>query len=166
MRLGVIDLGSNTIRLVVYRWDGLHLETLYNIKRQTQSIKYVRNALMSKEGLDSVVLSVKELMVIARAYDVEKLNIFATASLRNIKNSDEAVSYIQNEIDYPLDLLDGNEESLFGFEGMRRTINLPMEGISVDIGGASTEITYFKNNKAVFMGSLPMGSLNLFIQHV
>jgi len=166
MRLGVIDLGSNTIRLVVYRWDGLHLETLYNIKRQTQSIKYVRNALMSKEGLDSVVLSVKELMVIARAYDVEKLNIFATASLRNIKNSDEAVSYIQNEIDYPLDLLDGNEESLFGFEGMRRTINLPMEGLSVDIGGASTEITYFKNNKAVFMGSLPMGSLNLFIQHV
>lgn len=166
MRLGVIDLGSNTIRLVVYCWDGLHLETLYNIKRQTQSIKYVRNALMSKEGLDSVVLSVKELMVIARAYDVEKLNIFATASLRNIKNSDEAVSYIQNEIDYPLDLLDGNEESLFGFDGMRRTINLPMEGISVDIGGASTEITYFKNNKAVFMGSLPMGSLNLFIQHV
>jgi len=166
MRLGVIDLGSNTIRLVVYRWDGLHLETLYNIKRQTQSIKYVKNAMMSKEGLDSVVLSVKELMVIARAYDVEKLNIFATASLRNIKNSDEAVSYIQNEIDFPLDLLDGNEESLFGFEGMRRTINLPMEGISVDIGGASTEITYFKNNKAVFMGSLPMGSLNLFIQHV
>ncbi len=166
MRLGVIDLGSNTIRLVVYRWDGLYLETLYNIKRQTQSIKYVKNAMMSKEGLDSVVLSVKELMVIARAYDVEKLNIFATASLRNIKNSDEAVSYIQNEIDFPLDLLDGNEESLFGFEGMRRTINLPMEGISVDIGGASTEITYFKNNKAVFMGSLPMGSLNLFIQHV
>jgi len=115
MRLGVIDLGSNTILLVIYRWDGLHLKTLNNIKRQTQSIKYVKNALMSKEGLDSVVLSVKELMVIARAYDVEKLNIFATASLRNIKNSDEAVSYIQNEIDYPLDLLDGNKESLFGF---------------------------------------------------
>lgn len=166
MRLGVIDLGSNTIRLVVYRWDGIHLEKLYNIKHQTQNIKFVKNAQMSKEGLDSIVLTLKELMVVARAYDVEKLNIFATASLRNIRNTDEAVAYIQNEIEYPLDLLDGDEESLYGFEGMRRTVNLPMEGISVDIGGASTEITYFKNNKAVFMGSLPMGSLNLFIQHV
>lgn len=166
MRLGVIDLGSNTIRLVVYKWDGAHLERLYNVKHHTQNIKFVKNALMSKDGLDAIVLSVKELMVIARAYDVEKLNIFATASLRNIKNSSDAVSYIQNEIDYPIDLLDGDEESLLGFDGMRRTINLPLEGISVDIGGASTEITYFKNNKAVFMGSLPLGSLNLFIQHV
>ena len=145
MRLGVIDLGSNTIRLVVYKWDGAHLERLYNVKHHTQNIKFVKNALMSKDGLDAIVLSVKELMVIARAYDVEKLNIFATASLRNIKNSSDAVSYIQNEIDYPIDLLDGDEESLLGFDGMRRTINLPLEGISVDIGGASTEITYFKN---------------------
>lgn len=166
MRLGIIDLGSNTIRLVVYRWDGQRLDKVYNIKHHTQNIKFVRNAQMSKEGLDSIVLTVKELMVIARAYDVEKLNIFATASLRNIRNSEEAVAYIQNEIEHPLDLLDGNEESLYGFEGMRRTVDLPMEGLSVDIGGASTEITYFKNNKAIFMGSLPMGSLNLFIQHV
>ncbi len=166
MRLGIIDLGSNTIRLVVYRWDGLRLDKLYNNKHHTQNIKFVKNAHMSKDGLDAIVLTVKELMVIARAYDVEKLNIFATASLRNIKNSEDAVAYIQNEIEHPLDLLDGNEESLYGFEGMRRTVELPMEGISVDIGGASTEITYFKNNKAIFMGSLPMGSLNLFIQHV
>ena len=121
---------------------------------------------MSKEGLDYIVASVKELMVIARAYDVDHLHIFATASLRNIKNSDDAVSYIENEVEHVIDLLNGDEESLFGFEGMRRNVSLPLEGLSVDIGGASTEITYFKNNKAVFMGSLPMGSLNLFIQHV
>ena len=166
MRLGVIDLGSNTIRLVVYQWNGQSLEVLENVKHHTRNIKFVRHAQMSKEGLDFIVASVKELMVIARAYDTDHLHIFATASFRNIKNSDDAVSYIENEIEHVIDLHNGDEESLFGFEGMRRNVSLPLEGLSVDIGGASTEITYFKNNKAVFMGSLPMGSLNLFIQHV
>ena len=147
MRLGVIDLGSNTIRLVVYQWNGHSLDVLENVKHHTRNIKFVRHAQMSKEGLDYIVASVKELMVIARAYDVDHLHIFATASLRNIKNSDDAVSYIENEVEHVIDLLNGDEESLFGFEGMRRNVSLPLEGLSVDIGGASTEITYFKNNK-------------------
>jgi len=166
MRIGVIDLGSNTIRLVVFNWDGKKLEKKHNIKRQAQSVKYVQNAQMSQIGLDQIVTHLKELMVIARAYAIDDLKIFATASLRNIENSNEAKSYIENQIDMKIDILNGNQESLYGFDGMCRILDLPIEGLSVDIGGGSTEITYFKNEKAIHSISIPLGSLNLYLNHV
>jgi exopolyphosphatase/guanosine-5'-triphosphate,3'-diphosphate pyrophosphatase len=166
MRIGVIDLGSNSIRLVIYFWDGKSISKIQDIKHQAQSIKYIENQRLSKTGVDSIVTHLKELMVMARAYGVDELRIFATASLRNIANSVEAKAEIENAIQHPIDVLQGHEESLFGFEGMKKIVSLPLEGLSVDIGGGSTEITYFKNNVPVFSDSIPVGSLNLYLDHV
>lgn len=166
MRLGIIDLGSNTIRLVVYQWDGQILKTLHNIKKTSRNLQFVHDAVMSNEGLDAIVRIVRELMILARGYDVETLDIFATASLRNIKNSVQAKAYIENELKTPIDLLEGDEESLLGFEGLKRQVDLPLEGVSVDIGGGSTELTYFRNGSVIACNSLPVGSLNLSLNHV
>lgn len=166
MRIGVIDLGSNSIRLVVYFWDGVTISQIQDIKHQAQSIKFVEKSQLSKAGIDSIVTHLKELMVMARAYGVDELRIFATASLRNISNSEEAKAEIENCIQHPIDILQGHEESLFGFEGMKKVVSLPLEGLSVDIGGGSTEITYFKNNTPLFSDSIPVGSLNLYLDHV
>jgi exopolyphosphatase/guanosine-5'-triphosphate,3'-diphosphate pyrophosphatase len=121
---------------------------------------------MSQDGIDSIVTHLKELMVMARAYGVDELRIFATASLRNIANSNEAKAEIENKIMFPLEILNGYEESLFGFEGMKKIVRLPLEGISIDIGGGSSEITYFKNETAIFTDSIPIGSLSLYLDHV
>jgi len=166
MKMGIIDLGSNSIRLVVYHWDGQDLKVIHNIKKISKNIQYVHDFVMSKEGLEAILHPLKELMILSRAYDVETLHIFATASLRNIKNSLEAKSYLEQAIAHPIDLLDGKEESLLGFEGLKRVTELPLEGISVDIGGGSTEITYFKHGEVVALGSIPLGSLNLYLNHV
>lgn len=166
MKLGVIDLGSNTIRLVIYNWNGKKLENLYNIKRKAQSIKYVHDGIMDQDGFHVIIDSLKELLMIARVHDTQRLNIFATASLRNIKNTLEAKQAIESAIHHPIEILEGIDESLFGFEGMKRNIDLPLTGISVDIGGGSTEITYFKNKRAVHAISLPIGSLNLYINQI
>ncbi len=166
MRIGVIDLGSNSIRLVIYFWDGKSISKIQDVKHQAQSIKYIENLRLSKTGIDSIVTHLKELMVMARAYGVDDLRIFATASLRNIANSAEAKAEIENAIQHPIDVLQSHEESLFGFEGMKKIVALPLEGLSIDIGGGSTEITYFKNNVPVFSDSIPVGSLNLYLDHV
>jgi len=166
MRIGIIDLGSNSIRLVIYNWNGKKLEKKFNIKKQAQSVKFISNNSLTKEGVDNIVNSLKELMVICRAYGVDDFHIFATASLRNIENSEDAKAQIENRIETPIDILKGDEESIYGFEGMYRMMPLPLEGVSVDIGGGSTEITYFKNGKAIYSNSLPMGSLNMYLNHV
>jgi exopolyphosphatase / guanosine-5'-triphosphate,3'-diphosphate pyrophosphatase len=166
MKLGVIDLGSNTIRLVIYNWNGKKLEKLENVKRKAQSIKYVHQGIMDQDGFNVIIESLKELLMIARIHDTRRINIFATASLRNIKNTQEAKQTIESAIHHPIEILDGVDESLFGFEGMKRTIELPLLGVSVDIGGGSTEITYFKNKQAIQAVSLPIGSLNLYMNQV
>jgi exopolyphosphatase / guanosine-5'-triphosphate,3'-diphosphate pyrophosphatase len=166
MRIGIIDLGSNSIRLVIYFWDGIKVEKKQDIKHQAQSIKFIKDQKMSQDGIDSIVMHLKELMVMARAYDVDELKIFATASLRNISNSNEAKAEIENKIMASIDILNGHEESIFGFEGMKKVVSLPLEGISIDIGGGSSEITYFKNKIAVYTDSIPIGSLSLYLDHV
>ncbi len=166
MRIGIIDLGSNTIRLVVYTWDGQKLEKTTNIKKQTRSAKYIEDGRMSKIGVETIVEHLKELMMIARTKDVVELHIFATASIRNIQNSDSVKIQIEEAIQHKIDVLDAKQESIYGFEGLKRNIELPLEGVSVDVGGASTEITYFKHDKAVHTISIPMGSLNMYINHV
>lgn len=166
MKLGIIDLGSNTIRLVVYQWDGEHLNTLYNVKRISKNLQFIQDATMSKQGLDAIVSIVKELLALARAYDVVDLRLFATASIRNIKNSADAKAYIEEECTFPMEVLDGEEESRLGFEGLKRKVDLPLEGLAIDIGGGSTEISYFKFGQLVHASSLPIGSLNLYLTHV
>lgn len=166
MKIGVIDLGSNSIRLVVYYWDGNTISKIQDIKHQAQSIKYIEDQRLTKAGIDNIVTHLKELMVMARAYAVDEIRIFATASLRNIANSVEAKAEIENKIFHTVDVLNGNEESLIGFEGMKRVVKLPLEGLSIDIGGGSTEITYFKNNLPIFSDSIPVGSLNMYFDHV
>ena len=102
MKVGVIDLGSNTIRLVIYIWDGIKLEKIHNIKRYAQSIKFVHQGKMDQDGMDVIVQTLKELMMIARIHETQQLNIFATASLRNIENSQETKKYIENLIQHPI----------------------------------------------------------------
>lgn len=166
MQIGIIDLGSNTIRLVIYNWNGRKLEKKKNIKRQTQSAKYISQGQMSRIGVEAIIEHVKELLMIARTFDVMDTHIFATASLRNIENSSEVKIQIENAIGQSIDVLNGEEESLFGFEGMKRTLHLPLKGISVDVGGGSTEITYFQNDRPIHSISIPIGSLNLYLSYV
>lgn len=166
MKIGIIDLGSNTIRLVIYRWDGSSLLKMNNVKRKGQSAKYIENGELNRTGVENIIDHLKELLVIARSMDVQEIRIFATASLRNIKNSHHVQIQIEQAIQRKIDILDGEEETLFGFEGMKRTFELPLEGISIDVGGGSTEITHFFHETAVSTISIPIGSLNLYLNHV
>lgn len=166
MRIGIIDLGSNTIRLVIYFWNGVKLEKKHNIKRQAQSAKYIEDGNMSKVGVETIISNLKELLMIARTHDVSETRVFATASLRNIRNAEAVKVQIESAINQKIDVLNGNDESLYGFEGMKRTVELPLEGVSVDVGGGSTEITHFSHGKAIHTLSIPVGSLNLYLNHV
>jgi exopolyphosphatase / guanosine-5'-triphosphate,3'-diphosphate pyrophosphatase len=166
MKIGIIDLGSNTIRLVIYRWDGVSLLKMHNVKRKGQAAKYISDGELTKVGIENIIEHLKELLVIARSMDVQEIRIFATASLRNIKNSASVQIQIERAVQRKIDILDGDEESLFGFEGMKRTFELPLEGLSIDVGGASTEITHFYHGGAVSSISIPIGSLNLYLNHV
>lgn len=166
MKLGIIDLGSNNIRLVIYDWNRNRLLKLLNIKRKAQCIKYIQDNQMDQDGINVIIETLKELLMIARIHETDDVGIFATASLRNIDNSYEAKSKIELAIKHPIDILKGVDESILGFEGIKHSTILPFEGISIDIGGGSTEITHYKNEQVVHAISIPLGSLSLYSAYV
>ncbi len=166
MKVGLIDLGSNSIRLVVYQTIGDQLIKLVNIRQKAQSILYVIDNKMTQEGIELIVTVLDELIETAKTFDLDHFKIFATASLRNIDNTKEAVGAIESMIHHPIEVLSEKDETLYGFEGVSKKEPLPPKGLLIDIGGGSLEMTYFENDKAVYTYPLPVGSLSFYHNHV
>jgi hypothetical protein len=72
--------------------------------------------------------------------------IFATASLRNIANTEEAVKRIEDEMGLYVDVLSGEEEARLGFMGATLAVNIE-KGLFIDIGGGSTELVTFRKRE-------------------
>lgn len=166
MKIGVIDLGSNSIRLVIYEYVDQQLNKLLNFKHQGKAVLFIKDNKMSDEGIEAIVSSLKQLVFIAKIYELDEFRIFATASLRNIDNSAETVAKIEQQIHHPLEVLSDEEESLFGFNAILRNEALPISGLTIDIGGGSMEIIHFKNRRALHSTSIPVGSLSFATKFV
>lgn len=166
MKIGVIDLGSNSIRLVIYEYVDKQLNKLLNFKHQGKAVLFIKDNIMSDEGVEAIVSSLKQLVFIAKIYELDEFKIFATASLRNIDNSAETVARIEQQIHHSMEVLSDEEESLFGFDAILRNEKLPISGLTIDIGGGSMEIIYFKDNEAIYSTSIPVGSLSFATKFV
>jgi exopolyphosphatase/guanosine-5'-triphosphate,3'-diphosphate pyrophosphatase len=111
MKYGIIDFGSNTIRLVIFKYENDMLSKTLNVKRQTQCISYVENHVLTSSGIKACTFALRELILIAKAFDVDELKVFATASLRNIDNSLDARKQIEKNLNIEIDQLSGDEEA-------------------------------------------------------
>jgi exopolyphosphatase / guanosine-5'-triphosphate,3'-diphosphate pyrophosphatase len=166
MKIGLIDLGSNSIRLVIYEIDGAQFEPLLNFKHASKSALYIKDNFMSAEGIEVIVSSLKELIFVAKIYPLDDFRIYATASLRNIHNTRETIDAIEAQIHHPIEVISGQQESEYGFEAIALMDQLPEKGITIDIGGGSMEITYFEDKQLIHSTSIPIGSLTFFKQFV
>lgn len=162
MNYAIVDLGSNTIRLSVYhilpRGD---YELLFSKKEMAGLVNYIADGVLSREGIRracSVLISFRALL---KQFAIEEMHVFATASLRNIRNSAEAVDAIREETGIRVDVLSGDLEAELGYYGALLNLDL-RDGAMFDIGGGSTEIVEVRDGKILRAQSLPLGSLNLF----
>lgn len=161
MKYGIVDIGSNTIRLNLYLvTDRKNIVSLLNKKTVAGLATYVENGYMTKKGADKLVKILKSYIKICNYFDIEKVKMFATASLRNTKNCNDVIKYIQDEIGTTVDLLSGEDEANFGYIGISEDYKIE-NGYIVDIGGGSTEITLIQNSKIKYATSLTEGSLSL-----
>lgn len=161
MKYGVVDIGSNTIRLNLYLvTDRKNIVSLLNKKTVAGLATYVENGYMTKKGADKLVKILKGYIKICNYFDIEKIKIFATASLRNTKNCKDVINYVQREAGVSIDLVSGEEEANFGYVGISEDYKIT-DGYIVDIGGGSTEITLIEDSEIKFSTSLTEGSLSL-----
>ncbi|MEI5905947.1 Ppx/GppA family phosphatase [Bacillus spongiae] len=163
----IIDIGSNTIRLVIFE----SLSTgMVKEKENVKTVARLRSFLnnnneLSQKGknvLLSILVSFKEILSF---YNVENVRCVATATIRQATNAHEIVTEIKKQTGLEVKILSAKQEAYYGFIAAVHSTSIE-EGISIDIGGGSTEITYFKNKKLIFSHSFPFGVVSLKEQFI
>ncbi|MGL5541104.1 MAG: hypothetical protein ACRDBX_05675 [Erysipelotrichaceae bacterium] len=161
----IVDLGSNTIRLSIYQIEANTISLLFNKKTMAGLAGYVNNGSMSEKGVELAIDTLKEYKRIVDTFQVGDMVVFATASLRNVKNSQQVVSEIEQAVGVSIDLISGKEEARLDFVGVTQLLDVK-EGLIVDIGGGSTELVVYQNNEIISSTSIPIGSLSLWHRFV
>ena len=165
MIYAVVDIGSNTMRMNIYKCENKDISLLFTSKQSAGLAGYVENGIMSKKGIKKATDALRSFLEIVNHFEVDKMHVFATAALRNIYNSESAVSEIENKTGLDIDVISGEQEARLDFIGATKLFDLK-EGILVDIGGGSTEIVTFKNQNIINAISFPLGSLNSYKMYV
>lgn len=163
----IVDMGSNTIRLCVYLvrlGDGTY-KKLLDARETVGLSSYVEEGMMTKEGVRAASKALKKLLRTAELVGCKRNFVFATAAIRNCKNSDEVVSSIQDRTCCKIEVISGKEEARLSVRGALETVDLE-SGLFFDIGGGSTELAMLDGKNYVFGQSLPYGSLSTWHEFI
>lgn len=168
MKIAIVDLGSNSVRCVIYDLETKNgkMKKVFDYKKMLQIIGYVDNRELNAAGQQALSSTLREYSEIAETFEVDSFNCFATASLRNLDNQAEVLEHIRNEAHVEVTVLTGLEEAEIAFRGASQAVKLDKEGLSVDIGGGSTEIVHYKEGNIVNSISLPMGCLSIQLSFI
>ena len=162
LKTAIIDIGSNTIRLVLYKYNRLEgLREFGNIKTVARLRTYLQgDGEMSEEGILLLAETLQSFKKIIDDYEVTDIKATATAAIRQAKNNQYIIERMQKETGILIDLLSEEEEAYFGFVAVAHSMDTK-SAVTIDIGGGSTEITLFEDKKLQKTISFPFGTVSL-----
>lgn len=95
MKQAIIDIGSNSIRLTLYETENQSFRILFREKIMAGLAGYVENGKLSAEGIECACAGLLTFRSILQTLEIGRVSVFATASLRNISNTEQALSVIR-----------------------------------------------------------------------
>ncbi|MFD4529838.1 Ppx/GppA family phosphatase [Streptomyces sp. NPDC058470] len=161
MRLGVLDVGSNTVHLlVVDAHPGARPLPAHSHKADLRLAQLLdASGAIDPEGVDKLIETVKVALESAEDKGVEALLPFATSAVREASNADDVLTRVQAETGVELQVLTGAEEARLTFLAARRWFGWSAGKLLVlDIGGGSLEIGYGIDEEPDAAVSLPLGA--------
>ena len=148
----VIDIGSNTIRLVIYTLEDGQLRQALSSKATAGLAGFVEDGALSEEGIERMLGVLRRFRGVLSLLPDCKVYPFATASLRGLSNTQDILERVERETGFKIDVITGRMQE--------------RSGVLVDIGGGSTELVFFRSREVIAARSLPLGSLSLFNRFV
>ena len=169
MRLGVLDVGSNTVHLqVVDTHPGARPNPTYNYKEELRLTEFLQaDNSISQAGIEALRGAVSRALDHAKSVKVEEFLPFATSALRESANGDAILKKINSELEIDLQVLSGEEEAKLTFLAARRWFGWSAGRLLViDIGGGSLEIAVGTDEAPEAVVSLPLGAARLTQNHL
>jgi exopolyphosphatase/guanosine-5'-triphosphate,3'-diphosphate pyrophosphatase len=167
MKLASIDIGSNAVRLLISEVTVDEKKTSFN------KISLVRVPLrlgfdvfesgkISEQKSEMLLYTMKAYINLLHAYEVKYLKACATSAMREASNSQEIIDRVKNETGIEIEIISGNDEASFIYENhVAENLDKEHSYLYIDVGGGSTELTFFSNNKLSFKDSFDIGTIRL-----
>lgn len=162
--IGVIDIGSNSVRLVVYEGAIRSAAPLFNEKVLCGLGRTLAtNGCLGKEPTARAIRALTRFKSIARALRVKNLRILATAAARDAVDGPDFISRAEEVCGTHVTVLSGEEEAELAAQGIRMGFVHP-DGLAGDLGGGSLELIDIHENALSNASTLPLGGLRLMDQ--
>lgn len=154
MKHAIIDIGSNSVRLLMWS-NGKTLYKTINTTRLGEGIAL--NGYLLPGAMSRTAQAVNDFYSRAVAEGASTVNAFATAAVRSASNGKEFTSLVKEKYGIEIDVISGKEEAALGLLGALGK----NDGGIIDIGGGSTELTVRKNGEILYSKSLDIGAVRL-----
>lgn len=159
----VIDIGSNSARMAIFRKTsrlGFHL--IHEIKSKVRISEgcYENGGMLQEIPMQRALFALKEFLDIAKSYKTTKLFCVATSAIRDAPNAKEFLTRVKKECNLHIKVIDGQKEAFYGGVACANLVH-KKDGITIDIGGGSTECALIQNGKIIDLISLNIGTIRI-----
>jgi exopolyphosphatase / guanosine-5'-triphosphate,3'-diphosphate pyrophosphatase len=163
-RIAVVDVGSNSLRLVVFGRLGATLLPLLNEKVMCALGRGIAaSGRLNPEGIELALANLQRFIALARALEVDHLAVIATAAVRDAEDGRAFAALAERECGLPVRIIAGDEEARLSAAGVLAGIRAA-DGVVGDLGGGSVELVRVDATAPVPIGAgvtLPLGPLRL-----
>jgi exopolyphosphatase/guanosine-5'-triphosphate,3'-diphosphate pyrophosphatase len=160
-RVGVIDIGSNTIRLVVYDTPTRLPIPIFNEKANCALVSGLeQSGRLSPEGITKAIRSLTRFVRLSEQMGVERLELVATAAVREASDGLEFVSRVEELLGVVVQVASGAEEARLAALGLLSGVP-NADGLLVDLGGGSVDLVELNGGEFGANATMPLGHLRL-----
>ena len=157
----VIDIGSNSVRLVIYRVEGRSIWPIFNEKVLAGLGRELKTSgVLHKGGVKESLIALRRFKAILESYDLRDTHAVATAAVREAADGADFVARVATETGFQVRVLSGAEEAWYSAQGVRCG-HLDAHGVVGDLGGSSLELIDLDAPAGMAGVTLPLGPFAL-----
>lgn len=168
MRLAAIDIGSNAARLLISevvtnenKAPAFNKLNLFRIPLRL-GFEVFESGAISKQKTGMLLQTMKAFKHLMNAYEVKESIACATSAMRDAKNANDIIRKVKLETDIQIEVISGDMEAELIFENhIAETLNKDHSYMYIDVGGGSTELSFFTNGNLTFRESINIGTIRL-----
>ncbi len=161
-RIGIIDLGSNSSRLVIVELvEENHFVVVDEMKESVRLGQDMeRDGFLKPARIAETIKTIKMFRKLCDSYQIEKIIAFATAAVRRAKNQRSFLDEVAATCGIKLKVLSAEEEATYVYQGVINSMDIP-KGLILEIGGGSTKLVYYNRRTILAHETLPFGAVTL-----
>ena len=162
-RTAIIDIGSNSVRMVIFeKTSRFAFHLLHEAKSRVRISEdaYLHDGNLQEPAIERALCALRDFLVIADSYRVRKTLCVATSAVRDAPNRNRFLTRIKKTLGLTIKVIDGEKEAYLGGIASANLLP-PLDGVTIDIGGGSTECAYIEKGCVVQSHSLDLGTVRL-----